>query len=347
MYDVHPEAAYPLAVFIWAWAAGWGDHKLRPGALLLSTLFLMGIKADSFLVLPPLILATAYFQPGVSKKWLAASSALAAAVIAAHFLAVHGWTSGDWGPHQWNGAQVVIPHGAELMGKRHWDTPQGAAAILAQIVSEKGGALGVPLGFFRFLFSRPWLSLLIIAPWVVLQSAFWISVLPIVSVYSLLDDPGKFINYYSAPVLGLFWLAAIGLRSPKPGALLWLLCASLVLGGSGLDFYAPSDLIERTRTEVHEMTLCLPAQGTGIVSSRFLGLIDPDRVASDRLSEAPLEAVNFYLFSTQLPSFELPPSAAENLLTRLKQNSRWIQLGRNCQPIGAGETPDVLFFRKN
>ena len=55
MYDVHPEALYPFATFAWAWAAGWGDGKLRPKRLLLATALLMGIKTDSFLVFFPLL----------------------------------------------------------------------------------------------------------------------------------------------------------------------------------------------------------------------------------------------------------------------------------------------------
>ena len=345
MYDVHPEAANPLFVFAWAWAAGWGDGKTRPAALLLSTAFLMGIKEDSFVVLPPLIAATALFRPEHSKrKWLAASAFFSLAVAAFQFRAVHQWSSGAWGPLTWHGAPVALPRGAELMRGRHWDTPSSALEILGEIISQRGGVTGVANGFVRFLFSRPWLSLLILAPWVVLQPAFWVSTLPLAAVYSLLDDPGKFINYYSAPILGPFWLAAISSRSRKPSHLLWLLSASLVLGGGGLDFYRQNQLIRQSQDEVRDLISCLPAQGSGTVSSRWLGLVPPDKVFSDRVPPGPLETVDFYLFSTRLSSYEMPPAIAESLLDRLKGDAHWTRIGKGCQPVGERDGSVTILF---
>jgi hypothetical protein len=345
MYDVHPEAAYPLGVFAWAWAAGWGGGKLRPLALLASTALLMGIKEDSFAVLPPLIAATALLRRDISRRWLAASAALALAVCLAQFYSVHEWASGAWGPHEWRGAPVVLPRGSGPMRDHHWDTLSSASAIFSETVGERGGALAIAWGLIRFLFSRPWLSLLLVAPWVALQPAFWISALPLAGVYSLLDDPAKFINYYSAPALGLFWLAAT--RSPFKSLSypLWVLCASLVLGGAGIDFYLQSEAIVQTRQEVQALLTCLPANGGGIVSGRFIGLIPEEKILSDRI---PLEEnfgnPGFYLFSTRLPSYEIPPVAAQSLLERLQKDPHWNQLGTDCRVIGAPTDSAVLLF---
>jgi hypothetical protein len=395
MYDVHPEAAYPLFVFLWAWSAGWGDGKLRPAPLLLSTALLMGIKEDSFVVLPPLILATALFQREATalfqreatalfqreatalfqreatalfqreatallqsdatpplergtaaRKWLALSAALAAVVCVAQLYTVHQLAGGAWGPQQWQGAPVGLPRGAELMRNRHWDSLSSAFGIVGQIASEKGGVPGVIWSFARFLFSRPWLSLLLVAPWVLLQRAFWISVLPLMGVYSLLEDPGKFINYYSAPVLGSFWLAAVCTRSRAPARWLWLLSVSLVLGGGGIDFYLPAEPIRQASQQASDLVSCLPAHAQGVVSGRFVGLVPPDRIFSDRVPPEPLERADFYLFSEPFPSFEIPPPAAQTLEHRLQSDPRWTSIGVGCHPAQAGGNPLVLLFIK-
>jgi hypothetical protein len=344
MYDVHPEAAYPLFVLLWAWAAGWGDQKIRPAALCLATVLLAGVKEDSFVVLPPLLLATALFVPARPRKWLAASAVLCAGVCAFQFYAVHQWTSGAWGPGQWEGLPVVLPHGAELMRNRHWDTPSSAAGLLGDIVQQKGGVLGVLEAWIRFVFSRPWLSLLISAPWVIIQPAFWVSVLPLTGVYALLEDPGKFINYYSAPVLGAFWLAAVTPRQRKPSYLLWLLCASLVLGGAGVTYSLSTRRLKEAQREVRDLISCLPPHGSGMVSGRFLGLVPHDRVITDRVPFEKLDSVDFYLFSTRFPSYEVPPATAAKLLDRLKQDSHWVRIGKGCQPVSETMDSAVLLF---
>jgi hypothetical protein len=389
MYDVHPEAAYPLGVLLWAWAAGWGDGKLRVPALLFATIFTAGIKEDSFAVLLPLIAATAWVRcrPELKKlwplkkparpanvialrpkksedqaeihppsspallQWLGACAILAIGVTAFQFAAVHQWSSGAWGPSQWQGQPVAIPRGAELMRNRHWDTPASALAILGDLIAQRGGIVGAVGSFFKFLISRPWISLLALAPWVVTRSGFWISVLPLAAIYSVLDDPGKFINYYSAPVLGTFWLAAICYpprKARKRSVLLWLLSLSLVLGGGGIVFYQSTQLTRQTRDEIQALAACLPAQSHGMVTGPFIGLVPAEKIATDRVApDRPLESVDFYLFSTSLPSYEVGPAASQVLLTRLSKDPRWIRLGVECQPVGENaKSADFLFLRR-
>lgn len=374
MYDVHPEAAYPLGVLLWAWAAGWGDRKIRGPVLLLATLFTAGIKEDSFAVMIPMIGATAWMygllrlpkralpanvialkpetpQPSLPTHllgWLCASAVLALAVTFLQFYLVHQFSSGALGPSTWKGAPVAIPRGAELMRGHHWDSPSSAVALMGEIISQKGGFLAALLSLPKFLLSRPWLSLLLVAPWVALSWGFWISVLPLAVIYSVLDDPGKFINYYSAPVLGAFWLAAIS-STPNPfkktSVLLWLLSLSLVLGSSGIDFYQSTDFTRQTRDEALALASCIPAQRRGMVTGPFISLVPAEKIYTDRVPPGEvLESLDFYLFSTQIPSFEVGPAASNVLFTRLSKNPKWVRIGKNCQPVGESEKSAAFLF---
>jgi hypothetical protein len=346
MYEVHPEAAYPLAVFAWAWAAGWGEGKLRPKTLLLATALLMAIKEDSFTVLPPLILATALFRHDLSRRWLALSALLATGVCAFQFHAVHQWSSGAWGPQQWLGSEVVHPLGAAPMRHHHWDGPSSAWTILEETIGTRGGLSAVLGSWLQFLVSRPWLGLLALAPWVVLSPLFWMAVLPLTAVYSLLDDPSKLINYYSAPLLGSFWLATVSRRSSSPRFWAWLLVSSLLLGGSGIRWYLEDPLRAQASLEVRQLVPCLPESGSGVVGSRFIGLVPHEKILSDRVPQSG--EVRFYFLSRQLPSYEIPPEITESLIQRLKKDPQWVQLGKNCQPLRPGDSNFVvqLFVRR-
>jgi uncharacterized membrane protein len=374
MYDVHPEAAYPLGVLLWAWAAGWGDRKIRGPVLLFATLFTAGIKEDSFAVLLPMIAATAWRYgllkrpkrampanvialkaeapqlpvPANLQRWLVACAALAAAITFFQFYLVHQYSSGVLGPGVWKGAPVTLPHGAELMRGRHWDSPASAIALIREILVQKGGILAALAALPKFLLSRPWLSLILVAPWVVLSLGFWISVLPLAVIFSVLDDPGKFINYYSAPVLGAFWLAAVSFapeRFKKPSILLWLLSLSLVLGGSGIDFYRSTDFTRQTRDEAVALASCLPAQKRGMVTGPFISLVPTEKILTDRVPPGDmLEAVDYYLFSSQIPSYEVGPAASSVLFTQLSKSPKWVRIGKNCQAIEEGENSAAFLF---
>lgn len=340
MFEVHPESAYPLFTFAWAWAAGWSDNRVRPTPLIAATLLLTGIKEDSFLVLFPL-LAVSLHASARPRRWLGVSALLSIAMTGFFFYAIRNYSNGSWGPHTWQNMPVVLPVGAGLMHYHHWDGPGSAIIILSEVFAEKGGLLAVIGGFFTYLISRPLLSLWILAPWILLQSTFWLTALPLLAVFSLLQDPGKLLNYYSAPLLGIFWLAAsqIGPFQPKNKASpfnssLWLLIGCFLLGGSSLEFFRPTHQQEQTKKDILSLAHCLPkpSQGPrGMVSSQFLNLIPRNQVRADHIGSEALETFDFFLFSTDLPSYEFPLSAAEVLLERLKKDPQWMRLDPQCK----------------
>jgi hypothetical protein len=352
-YDVHPEAAYPFFTLLWAWAAGLGDSRTRPLPLLFFTLALVGIKEDSFLIFYPLLAATmiASRRNLRALAWLGASGLVGLAVTGFQFHAVHQWVAGQWGPHTLDGFPVSIPQGAEVIRNRHWEGPASALQLARDIVAQKGGIFGTLTQVVKFLFSRPFLSILIIAPWVAAQPLFWLASLPLLSVNSLLDAPSKFINYYSAPFLGIFWLAAAGLLRgyhPKKHhtASLWVLISCLLLGGQGLNYYRSTPDLLSVKKSAENLTHCLPSGARGVVTGPFLGIVPRNQVMTDRDPAASGLQSDFFLFSTLLPSFELPPDSTKNLLHRLQNDPHWVILNESCQPQLPGESPLVYLFVK-
>jgi hypothetical protein len=349
-------------------------------ALVFATLFTAGIKEDSFAVILPLIAATAWarcrplwkrrlpdnvvrlqpkpkqvdaLEPPVPEgliRWLVACAALALAVTAAQFYSVYQWSHGAWGPHEWLSSAVTVPRGAELMRGHRWDTPLSALSLLGEIIGQKGGIIGLIASFVRFLLSRPWLSLLIIAPWVATRAGFWISALPLVGIYSVLDEPAKFINYYSAPILGAFWLAVVlypPRKMPKSRALVWTVSLSWVLGSGGLVFYQSNPFTRQLKQDVRALAGCLLPQERGMVTGPFISLVPSERIATDRVpSGGTLDAVDYYLFSTQIPSYEVGPAASQALLAQLSNDPKWVRVKADCQPAVEGENSAAFLFKR-
>jgi len=151
MYDVHPEALYPAMVFFWACAAGMGDGKLRPVLLLVATIGLMGIKKTRSGV-TSLDRDRAFTRPQASSLSHQPDPQcfFALAMTALQLHAVKQWSSGAWGPHQWQGSTVILPSGAELMRGRHWDSLTSALSAAREIIDLQGGWSGAAGRFFRF-----------------------------------------------------------------------------------------------------------------------------------------------------------------------------------------------------
>jgi hypothetical protein len=102
------------------------------------------------------------------------------------------------------------------------------------------------------------------------------------------------------------------------------------MGGAGIDLYRSTESINQLREQVVELAACLPEHARGMVTSPFIGLIPPNKIATDRIP--PSDAVDYYLFSTDHPSYEVGPDATRELLGRLESSPAWVRLGKDCQP---------------
>jgi uncharacterized membrane protein len=356
-YDVHPEAIYPLFVFLWAWAAGFTENKVKLLPLVAATLVGVSIKEDSFLVFFPLIALLLIRRQDAKTTSLASVAALAATAI--QFIAVAKWSTGAWGPSTWEGAPVVIPHGPSLLKGMHWDSPLSAFKIAVATVRDNGGILGACLKVIEFVISRPWLSMVLIAPWALLGVHFWLLLLPLSAATALIGGQvATLSNYYSAPFIGLVWLGAILVPKKTPlkkrgQMMVWLSLSVLLIGSGGIEIFFSSRLSTELRREVSELTPCLSqTAGRGIVSTALVGLIKDSalrmKIISDRPSESTNEAdVSFYLFTPNVGRYEFSHESAQKLLARLSNDSNWKRVGPGCVSTEKDSKDEVALFVRN
>jgi hypothetical protein len=354
MYDVHPESAYPLAVFLWAWAL----QRDRPWLLFVATAFGMGIKEDSFLVFFPLTLWMTVIRSGRARMMALGSFLLALVLFVLQMKSIGAWAAGKWGPVVWEGQKVFIPQGPDLLKGVRWSSLKDIWQVLQLLVGQDGGWQGALTRAGRFLVSRPWLSLLVFCPGLLLQLRFWLLLGPLALAYSQLGRASLLNIYYSAPFLGTFWLLA----SDQTGmfgasrmiswfksvmnrkfrawnwawsrswngagnwSFLWLCLSPLVLGSGSPELHFPSSQVFALKNAVHSKWECLEARlsvlgATGVVGGNILAWVPRDRVFSQRLPQADSsgwEAVSFVLLSTSALPDEWSVHALEDWSVRSK-----------------------------
>jgi hypothetical protein len=360
-YDVHPETAYPLFVFLGAWGAGLGDARVRPLLLVLAALGGAAIHEASFLVLGPLYSYAAYrgWRDGDSRRVRAGLIALAvvAAVSAAHFLVIRNLGSGAWGPAEWLGQPVVRPAGPGLTGGERWESPSALSRMLEARVASHGGAAGALAAFGKFLVSRNWLSLVILAPWALASLPFWWLLLPLAAAYALASGQAALLqNYYAIPLAGGLWLAAtlspFAKKRPRL-ALGWLAVAALLAGSGGIEWHFPTARARELSREARTLAGCLGTDtGLGLVAPPLLGSVRREQVYSDRLprSEAEWDRLAFALFAPGLPSYGMDEGALTELERRIRSDDTWVRVRSDCGaelPDATAEIPavPVLYLR--
>jgi hypothetical protein len=348
MYDTHPEAAYPFFVLLWLWSLGKdGSGQVRWVMLSLATVGCMGVKEDSFLVLLPWIFYQIFIIKLKNKKTLLAllwSLSLAMLVMFFQMKLVQSWVNGSLGPYQWGGRPVATFVGNGYFGGHHWSSLHECFHILQTVFSAHGGAAGVFKKIESFYLSRPWLSLVVLAPWVLFSIQFWITLLPMTLAYSLLDGARLLWNYYSAPLLGSFWFCALDGRKRRfvPA---WTFCVACLLGSSSIQIYYPSLEMRKLQNEIAAFRQCLGKQG--LVQSHFLPFVLLDKVWIDRIprSAADWDAIDFAFFSPGVDRFELKAKETEQLFSILAHHKDWVQVGENCKPILSKYSKIVLFVK--
>lgn len=337
-YEVHPETAYPFFVLFWFWSVGLdGSQKVRWISLILASVLGMGIKEDSFLIFGPWIIWGLYSLPRGSsqRRAVALSALLCASVFIFQIYAVRQWVSGIWGPHIWDQTEVIYKAGVSFFKGTHWSDLESIQLIMRQILEEKGGVLRILNLVLQFLVSRPWLSLLVLAPWVIFQKKFWWAILPLATVYSVLEGPNHLWNYYAAPFLGSFWFCAIYTVSKKSTFLkpFWAFCAACFLGSSNLTFFYPSLLARQFKEQTQFYARCLTHQG--IVPSHLIPWVPLEKVWTDRIpgSLTHWEKIDFVLLSPNFGSYELPLDRMRQLDDQLSKDHHWTQVNFDCMPI--------------
>jgi hypothetical protein len=352
MYDVHPEVAYPFFLILWYWAMTRDSDDLATGLswssgviLILATLLLIETKEDSFLVFFPWLAWMGKKLPASRRKAVWISGGVALAGLGFQMVCVQKWVSGQWGPSMWQGYPVLQQASVGEFGGLHWSGLKSVGQILGQFLDQNQGLWGVLQKCVQFVFSRPWISLLVLAPWVVKSVSFWLLSLPLLGVYSLLEGPRHLWNYYSAPFLGTFWLCAVLGKKGKLSAFapLGSVLAACLLGSSSVDFFRITPEIQAKREQALTLAPCL--QGRGVVASPLLGLVDRGRVFSDRVPSS-LRDVDFFLFLPRSDLFAWSLAQAQALYADLeKPQSGFCQI-TSCQGISLPQGASVVLFEK-
>ncbi len=335
LYDVHPEVMYPVCIFLWFWAMGLGGSdggqpRVRWVTLGISTFLAMGVKEDSFLILGPWICWSFFDLKGEQKKAAGLSAVIALGVVLFQMRLVQDWSLGLLGPIHWQGLIVSKKVSLGLLSGQHWSHPLDVGRIFIQVVSDAGGWIHFVQKGVSFWVSRPWLSLLILAPWVVTSARFWWVAVPLSIVYSLFDARHLW-NYYSAPFLASFWACAACMGSKLKWKRsrffpVWALGASLLLGSSSVQIFIPLPLVWQIRKETQNLLPCLGTRGW--VSSQLLGLVPLSRVLTDRIPNTEIfwNDIDFALLSPTPDKFEF-------FYQELVQKRKWRWVGEGCQAL--------------
>jgi hypothetical protein len=352
-YDVHPESAYPLLIFVWFWSLGLaettqaGTPRVRWLSLLASTLLCMGTKEDSFLILGPWIVWGLFVFRSNQRRAVAVSGCLALAITIFQSVAVQNWVSGVWGPLNWKGTAVINQASVQAFGGIHWSGLHDIFQIANSLLASQGGFWGAWVKVWKFLFSQPWLSLIILVPWVVGSLQFWWFMLPLVIIHSLIEGPNHLWNYYSASFLGSLWICGISVRVGVQSKTLrfrpqWAVLAALILGSSSIQFFIPSDGVREIRAQVQTLLPCIG--NNGLVASHLIGLVPLEKIWTDRIPASVSKGSNidYVLFSPKLNLFAMSAIESTKLYERLSSAESGFELARNCGGVGQ----DVVLFVK-
>jgi hypothetical protein len=351
-YDVHPESAYPFWVLFW----GWAISRRSTALLCLAVVGGMSIKEDAVFVFVPLTLAGLHigYREGWARRALPSAITLCAA-LGLQLYSIHQWKSGAWGPVSWLGAAVFRQQSASFLQQNSFDSFSSIFKIGVQTVQSQGGPVGAAISLLKFLTARPFLSLMALSPWAALQVSFWLLAFPTALILAWLGGlKAALMLYYSAPLVGIFWLVvATRVRANARRALL-ILALSLCVGSGGLELPLSNASIDRYRAEATALTTCLGSgTETGFVPPPFLGIVPRNRVQSDRIvDEGTLPTLPaFMLLAPGLPRHETPAPGLTAKFREVIENSGWSRVtqeaGTCFEPKDRNQPSAVyLFVRK-
>jgi len=191
-----------------------------------------------------------------------------------------------------------------------------------------------------FFVSRPWLSLLIFAPWLILQLRFWIWLLPMGAVLAILGgQPATLVNYYSASLLGGFWLAVALTRGKKT----WLMFSVLAFGSGAPFLQVPSVEVRVLRAQIPGVLKCIPNEtARGIVSPALIGVLRSpfgqtgfeQTIVTEKYISADHPAwpsVNYLLLTPKLNRWEMNEAQSRALIQKAAEYPSWKEVSDGCQ----------------
>jgi len=344
LYEMHPEAAYPAFAFAAAFcvlkAAETGREKYIWFILsLLSFFALTGVKQDGML-----LAGLMWLWLSVRRCWSLALALSSGAVIAgtavAMALIVQGFRSGSLGAISFAisdslSAPVAIPEQTTgVLGGRAITGLSSIFSILSYFVESAGGSWGLVKQVGRYFVANPFLSFALVAPWIWMGLAAWLLVFPMAVLFAIVGPTvGGLQNYYSAPLVALFWLAVLEAFTWVPAgtwrsrAAIWLAAATAFLGANGPKIYFPNAHVSQLLYDADKISSEM--RGLGVVSSRLVTAVPKEKIWSERLvlsgapSLEPPEFVKWVLLPKELGSYEISRETAAAWREWALASGRW------------------------
>ncbi len=300
MYEVHPEALYPLLSFgmvyalireSWWQAFAWG-------------VVLGLLKEDSFMVVWGCGIAAWFLKPGLVRKLPKVMGVFGASALAYW---VQVWLIQYFNRNAYGG---VIPSAGVLVGNHKWDSLSSIGATVQALLEANGGLSGTLAAYGRFLISDSWRGILFTAPWVALSPGFWLAEIPLTFSFSLRGTNAVFWNYYSVPFIAFFWIFLIKQLASKV-SIRWPLAVvvlSLLNGSESLVITIPNAETLAIRQEAGACSKQVESlQGKGVVLARLIPFVPLSKVISDRLPGSSEEEarVGYYFLTKDLTSYSI------------------------------------------
>jgi uncharacterized membrane protein len=315
MYESHPEALYPLLIFLVALPQLTQlNSSKKTLAAVAAWAMLMGIKQD------------AIFAGGVIWLWLVLSgelkvrhAALIAVVCAIPFVAqawlIHGFKAG-WGPHEIliGGVKVpvTIPQGGTSLLGGHVLSGLSDVPVIFNFLAESSGGAGEYLKrILLYQLRSPFIGVWLAAPWILLRRYYWILVMPLALLFAIFGGQLMGLQiYYPATVWATFLIAVIATFGVQKAdrfhraKIIWLFCFTAFYGANGPKYFHPSE--SAAALERDALAAVATVKGLGTTPSPLLGVLPRDQVWSERLLKEDMpEFINWVIVPKNLASYEL------------------------------------------
>jgi len=344
MFDMHPEAAYPLCGFL-LFAASEKFAKFESIKLVvlfvLAWMVMAAWKQDTAMVC-----GVIWLWYSIRRAWTIRSAVVAALAaglpIVLMTMMVQMFKTGTLGAQtiaigEILAVPVALPaFGSHVVGGHQLAGVGSVFAIADFLIQKNGGLLGMLKSIASYFVTDPFLFFALTAPWLWRRLEFWILVMPMALVFAVVGgNMGVLSNYHTAPLLVGLWVAILlDLRKPVSVGdrslyykVAWIVVISLVHGGSSLAYYQPSAAAKESLQEANQMTVGLP--GLGIVSSRLLLSVPHEQIWTDQmpmregLIQEPPKFVRWVLFPKGLPSYDMPDEVISAWRTYAGTHPEW------------------------
>jgi uncharacterized membrane protein len=353
MFDMHPEAAYPLCGFLMFAASekfAKFDSIKSIVPFVLAWMVMAAWKQDTVMVC-----AVIWLWFSIRRAWsiqTAVAAALAAGLpIVLMTMMVQMFKTGTLGAQtvvigEILAVPVVLPaFGSHVVGGHQLAGVGSVFAIADFLIQKNGGLFGMFKSIASYFVTDPFLFFALTAPWLWRRLEFLILVMPMALVFAVVGgNMGVLSNYHTAPLLVGLWIAILlDLRKPVNVGdrslhykVAWVVMIGLVHGGSSLAYYRPSEAARETLREAKQLTIGLP--GLGVVSSRLLLAVPHEQIWTDQLTlqdgqiSEPPTFIRWVLFPKILPSYDMPWELQTAWRTYVAGHPEWV-----LRPSGLNE----------